>query len=272
VLETITRFKNWLKNVNTSVAKNVKATILMATIFAGISLLLSGCATVDPTASVTSSAGTPPSTSGSRIRISGSIATVGSNQLAVQTRTGNQNLAFSSSTAIYRVTAGTLSDITPDTCIIAKLATKASANDSVPRVTAVSVRPQTGGACPVSSGTAQTSAGTVPKDSATPNPTHKATHVTTVSGLVASMDGGTLVLNVTDSSGTTVPLTLKTTTSTAVTVITVSTPDAVITGQCVVAVGSADGSGVTVDALAISAPGPQGCASIFGGIPRTLAK
>ncbi len=201
---------------------------------------------------------------GSGNRASGSITSVSANQIVIQTRSASENVAVSSSTTISQVVTGTPTDITTGSCVVARLASSASASDAAPLVASVSVTPQVNGACPVARMGRPNAGGAMPGGTSTSAPAAGG-FVRPVSGVVTSASATAVAVTVTDSTGATSAATLTLDASTVVSVTGPATASALVAGQCLAATGATDNSGFTATAVTVSAPGASGCVPSFGG-------
>jgi hypothetical protein len=218
----------------------------------GLALVACGSPGTGPTAASSTTAGVTPSASPSstpsakgKDRLAGIIASVSGSTVAVNKSDGSSagTVTFTPSTRISQTTTAQLTDVTAGSCVMIIPARDGGAPPAGSAITAgrVMVSPATDGHCgPAGTPNSGSSA-------AVPNP---ADGHAGVRGSVASVSGNTIVVTTT-STGNPVPTTVDVTDATRYTKRTPATAQSMTQGECIMARGSAEGSG-SLQATAIN--------------------
>lgn len=210
----------------------MRYTILAITAVTALSVAACGSSNNPaPAASRSSSSSTPTSSSptpaaaspapGGKDRVSGLIASVSGNTIQVNGRNGNATVDVTPSTAVTELTPAQPTDVTAGSC--------------------VTVRPTRDNG----SGGAQTTARTVVIGTGATGKCTSPQHARAglVRGTVASVNGNTVVVNVTDQNGSASQANVEIDNTTKYAKRAAATSSAIAQGKCLAASGSKDNSG-----------------------------
>ena len=193
---------------------------------------------ISPPTSSSSTAATPtpaaptPQAANGKDRVSGLIASVSGNAVQVNQKSGTATVDINGSTQIAQITTAQLTDVTPGSCVTARLP-----HDSAQGAPArhVMIAPATNGGC------------NAPRNG----------HAAVVRGTVASVNGDTVVVNV-NQNGSTSQANLTVDNNTTYTKRASATSAAITQGECLAARGTNDTSGALQATNVTVAPAQNG--------------
>jgi hypothetical protein len=193
---------------------------------------------ISPPTSSSSTAAAPtpatptPQAANGKDRVSGLIASVSGNTVQVNQKSGTTTVDINGSTRIAQITTSQLTDVTPGSCVTARLP-----HDNAQGAAArhIMIAPATDGGC-----------------NAPPNG-----HSAVVRGTVASVNGNTVVVNV-NQNGSTSQANLTVDNNTTYTKRASATSAAIAQGECLAAQGTDDTSGTLQATNVTVAPAQNG--------------
>jgi len=240
----------------------MRAVPAVAGLTAALALAACGSSTNAATTGTHSSPSAQPSGGANGFRrnaAAGELVQITGTSLVLNTTTGDVTVDFSSSTPVSRTRTGNVADITAGTCILAS-----GQKDATGLVTASTVvlTSKVNGTCQAPGGFgngARRSPGASPRPSFSPPP---GPPIAIARGEVTTVAGTAVTLQ--ETSGTTTTINVPTTVRVSV-VDTGATSDLTV-GDCVIATGPRNSSGVvTARSLNIVPAGPSGCLTGAGG-------
>lgn len=175
-------------------------------------------------------------------RVTGLIASVTGNTIGVTEKNGNATVGYSDSTKISEITAAQLTDVTAGSCVMVRPTEGSTATATTAK--GVMIGPAENGKCPEHKG---------------PQGDHG------VRGVVASVSGSTIVVNVSDASGTAAPTNVTVSADTKFMKRAQAQSSAIAVGKCIMARGDNDNSGGLQATDIVLRPAKNGACEGRGG-------
>jgi hypothetical protein len=179
------------------------------------------------TSTPTSSAQSGTPSAQGKDHVAGLIASVAGTTIQVTRQSGTATVAYSPTTRVTEVTAAQLTDVTPGSCVAVRPAGGAPQSGGAVTARMVSINAAANGQCQPPRGRGG------------------------VGGTVSLVNGNTIVVNATDSSGTSSQTNVQVDNTTRYAKLAVANSQAIAQGKCIAARGTNDASG-TLQATAIN--------------------